>query len=764
MTIAGITFTVTQAAAPCTFSFTPASANVGSAGGTATFNVSSPCTWIAVSNNPDWLTATGSAAGNGTAQYSAAANTTNATRAGTISVGTSTFTVTQSASCSFTLNPFSVQADPASGASGTFSVTASSNTCAWTAVSANPDFISVTSGVSGTGNGTVGYSVQPNRTVTARSGTINVGNTALTVYQPGGQPCTYALSSANASFASTGGSGTFAVTSTCSWTPITASPWITFSGNTVSGNATVVFAVASNTSALPRSGSISIGNQTFTVNQGGVPCEVTTSPAGIQAPGTGAVGSIDVTGPDGCTWSAVSGAPWITLSSASGTQQGSVTYIIAANTTAQPRTAAITIANRVIPVSQDGAVCGQTLSPASASVGAGAASYNFQISTACAYTAASNAGWIKLTANASGTGNSQIGYSVSANTAADTRSGTISVGSQTFTVLQSGAGCALSVSPSGADVPAGGGAGSFTVTASGSCRWQPAADAGWIHVTFESVNGTGKVNFTVDSTDAAAPRLGRITVGDQTFQLLQAARPVLQISRAGVLNAASFAGGAVSPGEIVTIFGAGLGGKLGSGLQLTADGQSLTTALAGTRVLFDGIAAPLIYTSADQVSAIVPFALDGKTSTQLQVEFQGFPSSPVTLEVLPTTPAIFTLDASGAGPGAILNQDATVNSSSNPARKGSVIVVFATGGGQTTPPGVDGQLANRTQPKPVAPVSAQIGGLDARVLYAGAAPGLPLGVLQVNLQVPANAASGAVPVVLKAGTVSSPSNVTVALQ
>ena len=764
LTIAGITFNVTQAAAACTFSFTPSSANVGSTGGTGTFLVSSPCTWGAVSNNPDWLTASGAATGNGTAQYSASANTTNATRVGTISIGTAIFNVTQSASCSFTLNPFNVQADPTSGATGTFTVTASSNSCAWTAVSANPDFISVTSGGSGTGNGTVGYSIQPNRTVNPRSGAITVGNTSFAVFQPGGQPCTYALSAANASFASTGGSGSFTVTSSCSWTPITASTWIAVNGSSTTGNGTVVFTVATNTSATARSGSISIGSQTFTVNQGGVACAVMAIPASIQAAGTGATGTIDVTAPDGCTWSAVSGANWITLGSASGTQQGSVAYTIAANTTAQTRTANITIANQVIPVSQDGATCGQALSPTSASVPAGAGSYSLQISTACAYTAVANAGWIKVTANASGTSGAAIGYSVSANTAADARSGTISVGSQTFTVSQSGAGCTLVVNPAGAAISAAGGSGTFNVTASGSCRWQPNVDAGWIHVTFQSVNGTGTVKFTADPTDSTIARLGNIVVADQTFQLRQAPRPVVQLTRTGVLNAASFVSGAVSPGEIITIFGVGLGADPGVPLQLTADGQSLTSSLAGTRVLFDGNAAPLIYTSATQVSAIVPFGITGNTSTQLQVEYEGFPSSSVTLDVVPATPALFTLDASGAGPGAILNQDATVNSATNPARKGSVIVLFGTGGGQTTPAGVDGQLTSKTLSKPVAPISVQVGGVDAQVQYAGAAPGLPAGVLQVNVQVPANAPSGPVAVILKVGSLSSPSNVTVALQ
>jgi len=149
----------------------------------------------------------------------------------------------------------------------------------------------------------------------------------------------------------------------------------------------------------------------------------------------------------------------------------------------------------------------------------------------------------------------------------------------------------------------------------------------------------------------------------------------------------------------------------------------------------------------------------------LQVAYQGASSNIVTLNVAAANPALFSLDASGSGPGAILNQDSTLNSASKPAAKGSVIVLFATGEGQTNPAGADGRLANGpVLPKPVAPVSVQIGGVNAVVEYAGAAPGLTAGVMQVNVLVPGNAASGAQPVVLAVGSASSPAAVTVFIE
>ncbi len=765
LTIANITFNVTQAAAPCTYTLMPASVSVPPGGGSGTINISTACLWTPSSNNPDWLTVSGSGLGNGTAQYTAAANTTGASRNGSITIGSQTFTVTQAAACTFTLNPFSVQADPAAGATGTFTVTASSNTCSWTATSTNPDFITVTTGATGMGNGTVGYTVQPNHSTNARSGAVTVGGSTFTVFQPGGQPCTYALSAPTANFFPAGGTSSFSVTSTCAWSPSTAYNWISIGGPVSStGNGTVTYTVSSNQTAATRIGTILVGSQAFTITQTGIACAVTASPLTVQIPAGGAQGNIGIMAPDSCNWNASAAPGWIVLANSSGTAQGSVSYAVAANPTAQLRTGTITIANQLVSVTQDPTVCGQTLTPANANVAAIAGTYSFNVSTSCNYAAVSNSGWIKLVSNAAGTGTADVGYSVAANSSPDARAGTIAVGSQIFAVSQSGAGCSLTLSPRAADVDARGGQGSFAVMSTGSCRWQASTDAGWVHLTYESVDGNGKVSFTVDAADQPNARVARIFVADQTFQLRQAAKPSIQISSSSVLNAASFTSGAISPGEIITIFGEGLGPAIGAGLQLTADRQSIANAIAGTRVLFDGNPAPLIYVSNSQVSAIVPYAVDGQTSTRLQVEYQGFPSSELSLNVVPSNPALFTIDASGSGQGAILNQDTNVNSALNPAQKGSIVVLFATGEGQTTPRGSDGALANKALPKPIASVAVQIGGIDSRVLYAGAAPGLPAGVFQVNVQVPATAPSGAVPLVLRVGAASSSPNVTLSIK
>jgi uncharacterized protein (TIGR03437 family) len=126
-----------------------------------------------------------------------------------------------------------------------------------------------------------------------------------------------------------------------------------------------------------------------------------------------------------------------------------------------------------------------------------------------------------------------------------------------------------------------------------------------------------------------------------------------------------------------------------------------------------------------------------------------------------SAPGIFTL---GQGQGAILNEDGTANSPRNPAQKGSIIAIFATGEGQTRPAGVDGKIAAAPLPAPMLPVTITLNGVDVTPLYAGSAPTLVGGVLQVNVRVPADAAAGIAPVTLRVGDALSQPGVTVALR
>ena len=237
-----------------------------------------------------------------------------------------------------------------------------------------------------------------------------------------------------------------------------------------------------------------------------------------------------------------------------------------------------------------------------------------------------------------------------------------------------------------------------------------------------------------------------------------------QVTAAGLVNAASYAplGSGVSPGLIITLFGIGLGPQTPATAKLNSQGR-IDTNLETTRVLFDGVPAPMIATSSGQISAIVPYSVGNQVSTQMQVEFQGRKSVVVPFPVVPTSPGLFTANASGKGQAAALNQDGTYNSALNPATRGSIVVLFATGEGKTTPDGVDGKLTAAPLPSPQAPVAVTIGGVDAEIIYAGGAPGLTAGLLQINIRVPLGSVpSATAPIAIRIGNTTSPIGVTIA--
>jgi uncharacterized protein (TIGR03437 family) len=234
-----------------------------------------------------------------------------------------------------------------------------------------------------------------------------------------------------------------------------------------------------------------------------------------------------------------------------------------------------------------------------------------------------------------------------------------------------------------------------------------------------------------------------------------------------VVNGASYEReGVVAPGEIVTLFGSNLGPETAVSLQLDSSGR-VKTELGGTRILFDGIPAPLLGVQARQVSAVVPFSVAGKSLTHLEVEYQGQRTRRVyILPVVSAIPGIFTLDQSGRGQGAILNEDGvTVNSPASPATRGSIVSIFATGAGETDPVSLDGVLTWGILPAPKLPVAVRIGEAAAEILHARAAAGLVSGVLQVNARVPWNIEPGDfVPVILTVGATSSLPAVTMAVR
>jgi uncharacterized protein (TIGR03437 family) len=435
-----------------------------------------------------------------------------------------------------------------------------------------------------------------------------------------------------------------------------------------------------------------------TAPSAGLRCAYALSATTLTLGPAASTGSVNVAAPTGCPWMAASNTPWIQITAGNpGAGAGAVTLGVAAN--ANPtttRTGTITIAGQTVTVTQ----------------GAPAPGVDLSVTSVSAPVTAEGGQSVTISATVA---------NLSATAAAGFRVGIyLGVGPKITTRDTLLASCPIGVLAAQATT-------TCTRTAA-----VPTAILPGRYVIGAIADDQGAISDPNPGNNSGVSDFGPITITSAIV------RPLLPAQ--GIVNAASYQGGAVAPGEIVTIFGA----NLGPSTPAFATPGNDTTA-GGTRVLFDGVAAPMIYALAGQVSAVVPVSV--RSSTQVQVEYLGTRSDPVTVPVVAAMPAIFTMDRSGRGPGAILNQDLSVNGPTNAAARGDTLAIYATGATFSTLPTV------------------RIGGVPARVTYAGIAPGLITGMLQINAVVPEDAPTGAnVSVDITVGNAASQAGVTVAIR
>jgi uncharacterized protein (TIGR03437 family) len=493
-------------------------------------------------------------------------------------------------------------------------------------------------------------------------------------------------------------------------------------------------------------------------------------------------GSISVTPSSNsfCTgWQAVNpGVTWLHITSGgAGSGPGTVNFTADANPAGTDRQAIMTVAGIEVLVTQSAKSCTFSLSQTSAGFSVNGGSGSFQVTATCFWQAASSdASWIVVPPNTNSNNNTTgtVNYTIGPDGCVTGRGGSIVIqtglaSSPSLAIKQDGSAANLTISAPGATADPGASDSRLLVSTGLGCGWTAASDVSWLQITAgNSGSGNAGVAYHV-LANTVATRTGNIhvtpngTVGGVLFTVTQpASGPAVPVVTS-VANAASYASAAVSPGEIVTIFGSNLGPASLVLYQLT--GGTFPASIAGTQVLFDGTPAPMIYTSRGQVSAVVPYGLAGKTTTNVQVQYQGVVSTAVAAPVQPATPGVFSLDASGLGPGAILNQDFSINAGSNPAAKGSAVAIYCTGGGVTNPPSTDGSITGTPLPLLTGNVSVTIGGINAKVLYSGGAPQAIAGLTQINVEVPAGVTAGpSVPVVVQVGTSASLAGVTMAVK
>jgi uncharacterized protein (TIGR03118 family) len=214
-----------------------------------------------------------------------------------------------------------------------------------------------------------------------------------------------------------------------------------------------------------------------------------------------------------------------------------------------------------------------------------------------------------------------------------------------------------------------------------------------------------------------------------------------------VQNAASNATGSIAPGEILALMGITIGPRPA----VSSAVSPLGTSLGGTTVTINGTPVPILYTQADQTNIIVPWGATGTTASIVVTQGTTI-SQTLSVPMAAAAPGLFT----SGGAALAWNQDGTLNSTTNAAPAGSVVVLYATGLGQTDPAGTDGsKYGSLVLAETVAPVTATVGGKAATVIYAGGAPGEVAGVMQVEVVVPTGAGTGAIPVIITSSGASS---------
>jgi hypothetical protein len=433
--------------------------------------------------------------------------------------------------CAVTL-PASLPTMGADGGAGTLTITVAAE-CVWSASSA-AEWISITSSSSGQGTGTVTFAATGNPTALVRRGALVVGERRVELMQSGAA-CQFTLTPQTASVPAGGGDGTVTLNGIegCQWTATSQADWISIAGPPSGTGSSLIRFTASANDGPSRSGLIAIADRTFAVNQSasGSACAISLGSAEQLMPASGGTDAVTVTAQGDCNWTATSHVAWITVTSgATGRGTARVTLTIAPNTSGT-RVGLVTIGGQTYVVTQaaghsNGCSYSLASSDYSALAAGGATTVGVAATAGCAWTAASLAPWIVVTAGGVGNGSGAATLAIGANTGA-ARSGSVMVAGFVFTVTQAApaAGCTYDLSATDRSMAAAGGPFTVDVSAGGTCAWTASSQASWITVTSGATgSGSGTVTLTVAS-NAGSQRTGTATIAGRTFTVNQAAPP-----------------------------------------------------------------------------------------------------------------------------------------------------------------------------------------------------------------------------------------------
>jgi hypothetical protein len=512
------TITVTQAAAESKLSVSPDNFTVAATNGSNTFTIASSAHWT-VSSNQSWCTVSpSSGSNNGTVTITTAANTTNAARTAVITVTSGAITkqvtaVQPALSFSLSMNNFSMSA-----ASGSNSFTVTGNT-GWTATS-NQSWCTV-SPASGTGNGSVTFSLTANTTNAERTASIAIksGNETQTVsISQQGANASFSVSQNAFSLSSTAGNNSLTVTGTGNWTAVSNQSWCTVSPASGTGSGTVNIATAANTTNAPRTATITVtagtNTQTVTVTQQSSNATFAISQNSFHINSAANIKTFNIT--CNSAWTVASNQSWCTVVPASGSGNGTVSFTATANTVTAARTAIITVKSgtetlTVTVLQQNSNTL--TVSQNNITVDAAGGEKTFNVQSTTSWTASCDQSWCTVSP-ASSSENHAVTAKISANTGTNARNATITitdgVNTKTVSVSQQGISSSLSVSKNSFSVAASGGTNTFNIFKTEKSNWElyVSSDQTWCRV-IES-NGTATVTTSENATTAS--RTATVTV------------------------------------------------------------------------------------------------------------------------------------------------------------------------------------------------------------------------------------------------------------
>lgn len=361
--------------------------------------------------------------------------------------------------CAFAISPATLTFGN-EGGTGTVSVTTSAG-CAWSAT-ASAGWITISAGGTGSGPGSVAYSVPANTATDSRTGTLTIAGQSHSVVQQGRAPtvCSYEISPARADFGKDAGTGTFAVTAPdeCAWTAVSRASWITInSGGQGTGNGPVSFAVTRNTDSVARVGTITVADRTFTVEQSGDigVCQYSVTPVELRPCMPGGILTATVTTQAGCSWTAAPDAQWLGVATgASGTGSGVISVSFSDNYDA-PRQGRIMVrwptptAGQNILVAQAGCFYAVSRNDISFAAAGGSGTFNViqqsepntcggATQDRCVWTARSDVSWITVTSNMPQAGDNPVAFAVAANPNTTSRAGRITVRDKVVVITQAG--------------------------------------------------------------------------------------------------------------------------------------------------------------------------------------------------------------------------------------------------------------------------------------------------------------------------------------